>query len=86
MLRTKLPLGLVFFTSQCFSQTGFNVHETSISELPNIMATGEVTAVRLVEQYPARIDAFDNSGPVLNSIIKANPDAIEQSLQHIPAL
>jgi len=81
MPRTKLFIGLVFFTSQCFSQTSFNVHEASISELQNAMATGEVTAVELVEQYLARIDAFDKSGPALNSIIRVNPDAIEQARQ-----
>ena len=81
MLRTKLLIGLALFTSQCFSQTSFNVYEASISELQNAMATGEVTAVELVEQYLARIDAFDKSGPALNSVIRVNPAAIGQARQ-----
>ena len=42
-----------------------------------MLASGEVTSVRLVEQYLARIEAYDRAGPRLNSIVRVNPAARE---------
>ncbi|MCX7706735.1 MAG: amidase family protein, partial [Anaerolineae bacterium] len=36
-----------------------------------------LTAVALVENYLARIEAIDRAGPRLNSVIEVNPDALE---------
>ena len=52
-----------------------SVHETSIADLQRMLAGGEVTSVQLVEQYLARIEAYDRAGPRLNSIVRVNPDA-----------
>jgi amidase len=39
------------------------------------MAAGRLTALELVDFYLARIDALDQHGPRVNSIIEVNPDA-----------
>jgi amidase len=50
--------------------------EYSILELQLQMASGELSARRLVEVYLERIEQVDRQGPALNSIIGVNPDAI----------
>ena len=51
------------------------VEELSITDLQAGMQSGTFTAVSLVEQYLARIDALDHRGPTLNHIVELNPDA-----------
>ncbi|HEX6270212.1 MAG TPA: amidase [Anaerolineales bacterium] len=51
--------------------------EWTISELQEKMESGELTARRLAELYLERINAVDKNGPVLNSVIELNPDALE---------
>ncbi len=57
----------------------FEVFETSISDLQQAMTDGRVTSVQLVEAYFARINAYDQSGPALNSMIRLNPNARAQA-------
>src|SRR5690242_49567 len=52
------------------------IEEVSISELQSGLQSGAYTARSLVEQYFARIDSMDQSGPALNHIIERNPDAL----------
>ena len=52
------------------------IEEVSIAELQNGLQSGAYTARSLVEQYFARIDSMDQSGPALNHIIERNPDAL----------
>jgi len=54
----------------------FDVAETGIAELREALNDGRVTSVALVESYLRRIEAFDRSGPVLNSVIVLNHDAL----------
>lgn len=51
------------------------MEELSIFTLQERMASGELSAVRLVESYLERNDQIDRSGPSLNAIIELNPDA-----------
>ena len=55
------------------------VFEASILDLQEAMADGRVTAVQLVEAYLARIRAYDQGGPALNSMIRLNPNARAQA-------
>ena len=41
--------------------------------------SGELTCRRLVELYLERIEAYDKSGPELNSIITINPSVLEEA-------
>ncbi len=54
-----------------------SVFEASIADLGRMLASGEVTSAQLVEQYLARIEAYDRAGPRLNSIVRVNPAARE---------
>ena len=57
----------------------FDVTEKTILELAAAMEAGEVTSRQLVEQYLARIEAFDHQGPELNAMVALNPKAVEQA-------
>ncbi len=54
----------------------FDVFERSIEDLQAALRTGSVTSRTLVEQYLARIRAYDVEGPRLNSMIALNPRAL----------
>ncbi len=54
----------------------FELDEITISELQDGMHSGKFTARSLVEKYAARIEEIDKSGPVVNSVIQLNPDAL----------
>jgi amidase len=54
----------------------FELDEITISDLQDGMKSGKFTARSLVEMYSERIAEIDKSGPVINSIIELNPDAI----------
>ena len=57
----------------------YDAFERTIPELQAAMACGEITAVELVRQYLARIEAFDQDGPKLYAMIHINPRAIEEA-------
>lgn len=54
----------------------FALEESSISELQQRMATGELTSHAIVQQYLDRIAEIDASGPLLKSVIELNLDAL----------
>jgi Asp-tRNA(Asn)/Glu-tRNA(Gln) amidotransferase A subunit family amidase len=51
----------------------------TIADLQAAMDEGRLTAERLVELYLARIAAYDQKGPALNTIIALNAHALEQA-------
>ncbi len=53
----------------------FEVFEQSILDLQTAQSTGRVSSGELVDAYLARIAAFDQSGPRLNTIVALNPRA-----------
>ena len=57
----------------------FKLEETTIAKIHNALRAGEVTCVDLVEGYLARIEAYDRSGPTLNSIVTVNPHARDEA-------
>src|SRR5262245_49974428 len=59
--------------------TSFEVFEKTIPDLQEAMRSGAVTSRRLVEQYRARIAAYDREGPRLNAMIALNDKALEQA-------
>ncbi len=54
----------------------FDVRETTIADVHAAMRRGSLTCHALVEQYLARIAAFDKRGPAINAITVVNPDAL----------
>jgi amidase len=55
----------------------FALHEATIDDLQQGMREGRLTARSIAEQYLARIEALNRSGPELRAIIEVNPDALQ---------
>jgi amidase len=53
----------------------FALEELTIDDLQARMRSGAESSASLVRQYLARIDAIDQRGPAINSVIELNPDA-----------
>jgi amidase len=72
-----LPAGLSApEAAQSAAVQSFELDEATIASLSAGMASGKWTARGITEQYLARIDAVDRAGPMINSIIELNPDAL----------
>ena len=71
--RSNLP------TPPATQDQGVEVFEASIPDLQAAMAEGRVTSSQLVDAYLARIDAYDQGGPALNSMVYLNPNARAQA-------
>jgi len=57
----------------------FDVVEASIAELQAALKSGALTSENLVTAYLARIERYDRSGPLLNSVVVPNPDALREA-------
>ena len=57
----------------------FDVLEKTIPELQAAMADGRTSARQIVEQYLARIAAYDDRGPALNAMIALNGRALDEA-------
>ncbi len=57
----------------------FKIVETTIDEVQKAFLSGELTAHELVQGYLDRINAYDQQGPTLNSIITINSNALEDA-------
>src|ERR1700755_1370586 len=67
-------LGALSVGSKIIAQTGDieSLNEATIAQLQTKVQSGELTAVKLVEMYTARIKAID---PKIHSVLEINPDA-----------
>ncbi|MEM9327593.1 MAG: amidase family protein, partial [Bacteroidota bacterium] len=54
----------------------FPLLEATIDQLQTKMESGDLTAEEITLLYLERIEAIDNKGPGLNSVIEVNPDAL----------
>jgi Asp-tRNA(Asn)/Glu-tRNA(Gln) amidotransferase A subunit family amidase len=57
----------------------FDVVEKSVAELAAALNARTVTSRQLTAEYLARIDAYDQRGPSLNSMIVVNPRALDEA-------
>src|SRR5687768_10162351 len=55
---------------------GFELDEESISSLQEKMAVGKYSSEQIAKLYLDRIGKIDKDGPLLNSVIEINPDAM----------
>lgn len=62
--------------SSYFAPYRAEVEGVGVAELQARMEAGELSVQHLVGMYLARIEALDRSGPMLNSVIELNPDAL----------
>ena len=72
---TLAGVGLARALTHAQAAEAFDVSEKSIGDLQAAMTAGRVTSEKLVELYLARIAAYDQAGPRLNSVISINPNA-----------
>src|SRR5437870_6478715 len=77
---------LLFLPASCSSTTQkqteakpFNIMETTIEEIHAAYKSGQLTARQLVQMYLDRIDAYDQKGPAINSIITLNKKVLEEA-------
>ncbi len=78
-MRTLLLSALLFSTlaaAQNHNSGPTKFNEATIAQLQADMASGKVTSVELTQFYITRILALDQKGPVVNSVIQLNPDAL----------
>jgi amidase len=59
------------------AQPGFDLFEKSIDEIEAALEKRQITSRQLVEQYLARIAAYDQQGPRINAFISLNPAALD---------
>jgi amidase len=74
---TLLAVVLLLCTTGRAAQ--FNLETATIAELQLAMGKGTLTSEKLVQLYLARIDAYDQKGPKLNTVITLSKDALEQA-------
>ncbi|WP_267872282.1 amidase [Pseudomonas syringae] len=58
------------------AEPSVDVYEASIAQLQQSLTTGRATSHQLVQAYLARINAYDQQGPALNSIALTSPQAL----------
>lgn len=83
-LKTALSTGLIAAVAgktSAFPETppdvpAFELEETTIAELLDGQRSGKYTARSIVEMYLNRIEEIDRRGPVLQSVLETNPDAV----------
>ncbi len=59
------------------SLKAFDLDEITVAGLQQAMQSGRLTARSIAEKYLARIEAADKHGPGVNTVIEANPDALD---------
>jgi amidase len=53
----------------------------SIAQLQGQLRTGKITSVQITQDFILRIEALDQNGPRVNSVIELNPDALKIAQQ-----
>lgn len=56
--------------------SSFELDELTITDLQKGMKSGKYTALSLTKKYLQRIQEIDKQGPMVNSVIEINPDAL----------
>jgi Asp-tRNA(Asn)/Glu-tRNA(Gln) amidotransferase A subunit family amidase len=57
----------------------FSLVETTIEEIHAAYKSGQLTTRQLVQMYLDRIEAYDQKGPAINSIITLNKNALDEA-------
>jgi amidase len=71
-----LLLLIPFIASADSPNSRFRFEDATVAELQAAMASGHLTSEALTRAYIARILAFDQDGPGVNSVMELNPDAL----------
>jgi amidase len=58
---------------------GIDLENATLADLQSALSSGKITSVELVQAYVARIEAYDRSGPAVNSVQIINPNATAEA-------
>lgn len=59
----------------------FKLEQATIADINSAFDAGALTSEQLTQLYLNRIDAYDNSGPNLNSFLTINPNALQTATE-----
>jgi amidase len=82
VLATSIALIGSGIACSAWSQTGpnrFELLETTVPQIQTALTTRLLSSEELVKLYLARIAAYDDAGPLLNSYIYVNPKAVDEA-------
>jgi len=72
-----VPVALFVLSAKPAQSATFNLQEASVSSINRAFDAGALTSEELVQLYFNRIEAYDDAGPALNSLITVNPNALQ---------
>ena len=73
---TALPTATLLCAVDSALAAGFNITEATVDSIQSGLSSGATTCSGITQQYLDRIDAYDDQGPSINSIIATNPNAL----------
>ena len=73
------PAAIFAFAPQEAKAATFELEEATVAEINQAFDTDALTSEQLVQLYLNRIEAYDQQGPSLNSIITVNPNALQRA-------
>jgi hypothetical protein len=76
-LATLASASLAVLTAAPVQAAKFDLSTATIADIQAAMDKGTLTSEQLVKLYLARIDAYDQKGPKLNSVLTLNKKALE---------
>ena len=81
-MRARVVLGLFVCAAALAAPLGaqqISLSSATIADLNQAFDAGDLTAERLVQMYLARIEAYDQQGPALNTVLWLNERALERA-------
>src|ERR1700676_4187171 len=78
--QTVLVVALLLIPhADCVPDRSFHLMETSFADIHQAIQAGTLTCHDLVQQYLDRIDAYDQQGPAIDSMLYINPASLQQA-------
>jgi Asp-tRNA(Asn)/Glu-tRNA(Gln) amidotransferase A subunit family amidase len=79
MKRILLTAALLASLAVAPLSRALSIEEATIADLHAAYSSGQTSVHAVVAAYLARIEAYDQRGPIINSIINLNPKALEEA-------
>ena len=77
--KLAIVIGVFIGSMVPVSASALDLTQANIAEINSAFANGSLSAETLTKAYLARIAAYDQKGPTLDSVIYLNPKAIEEA-------
>ncbi|MCQ2009174.1 MAG: amidase family protein [Sporolactobacillus sp.] len=69
----------MYLRQEAAKRKPFEIEEMTLTGMQKALKLGQVTSKDLVQMYLDRIDLFDKKGPMLNSVLELNSDALHEA-------